>query len=66
MENLYQVAVKQGNLVVHTDTVYASTPNEAAEKARKFSQLSYNLVEVFDAHDEAHDAKPLFSKVAIG
>jgi lipopolysaccharide export system protein LptA len=66
MTTLYQVAVKQGDMIIHTDTVHADTPNEAAEKARKYSQAPYNFVEVYDAHDEAHDAKPIFSKVAVG
>lgn len=63
---LYQVAIKQDDLVVHTDTVEASSPNEAIEKARTFSQLHYNRAEAYDAYDESPDAKPLFTKVVIG
>lgn len=63
---LYQVAVKQNELVVFTDTVDAASPNDAANKTVRWSQLAYNFVEVYDAFDESFDAKPLFSKVMVG
>jgi len=63
---LYQVAVKQNDLVVFTDTVDACTPNDAANKTVGWSQLAYNFVEVYDAYDEYFDVKPIFSKVIVG
>ena len=64
---IYQVAVKMDDLVVHTDTIdSASSANEAAEIGRKYSQLPYNRVEVYDldALDADPYAAPLLSKAA--
>ena len=62
---LYQVAVKQNESVVFTDTVEALSPNEAANATVKWSQLPYNFVEVYDAYDDSLDASPVFSKVIL-
>jgi hypothetical protein len=64
---IYQVAVKMNQTIVHVDTIdTASSANEAAELGRKYSQLPYNRVEVYDlAELDANDnAAPIFSKTA--
>ena len=63
---LYQVAVKQNELVVFTDTVESASPNEAANATVKWSKLAYNFVDIYDAYDDSSDAKPIFSKVILG
>ena len=48
----FRVAVKSGETVVHGDLVEAESPNAAAQIGRKYSQLPYNFVEVYEAGDD--------------
>lgn len=57
---LYQVAVKRGDTVVHTDTTDAKSPKDAAKVGIKYTQTAHDIVEVYDACDESQDAKPLY------
>ena len=62
---IYQVAVKNGDVVVFTATIEnSSTASDAAERALKLCQAMYSSVEVYDAFDDSEDAPPLLKKIA--
>lgn len=60
--SLFQVAVKNAEVVVFTTAIEAECANDAANRACKMAQVQFNSVEVYGAYDD-EDSAPVLAKI---